>query len=89
MQFQFVLVGQLGDELLVGFGFGSAQFVIEVDHGEHDANFRPQLQHDAQQGDRIGPAGDRDAYPVAGMQKILAADVLENALNHLFHASKS
>ena len=48
-----------------------------------------QLQHDAQQGRGIGPAGDRQAYPVAGMEKILAADAVENALDHLFHGDHS
>ena len=56
VQLQLVPVGQLGDELLVSLGFDSAQFVIEVDHREDDAEFRPQLEHDAQQRDRIGPA---------------------------------
>ncbi len=56
VQLQLVPVGKLRDELLVSFGFDSAQLVIEVDDGEHDTEFRPQLQHDAQQCDRIGPA---------------------------------
>ena len=56
VQLQFVPVGKLGDELLVSFGFVSAQFVIEVDHREHDAQLRPQLQHDAQQANGIRPA---------------------------------
>jgi hypothetical protein len=56
VQFQLVPLGKLGDEMLVSFGFDPAQFVIEVDHGEHDTQFRPQLQHDAHQGNGIGPA---------------------------------
>ena len=87
VQLQLVPVGKLGDELLVSLGFSSAQIVIEVNDGEHDTEFLPQLQHDAQQRDRISPARDRDSYPVAGMQKILAADIVENALNQLFHGS--
>ena len=87
VQLQIVPVSKLRDELLVSLGFDSAQLVIEVDHAEHDTEFLPQLQHDAQQSDRIGPARDRDSYPLAGVEKILAADVVENALNHLFHAS--
>ena len=56
MQLQLVPVSQLGDELLVSVGLVSAQLVIEMDHRKNDTEFRAQLQHDSQQGDRIGSA---------------------------------
>ena len=46
-----------------------------MNDGEDDAEFVPQFDQQAQKRDRIDPAGNCHADPVAGTQQFLAADV--------------
>ena len=86
VQLQFVMPGQLRDEALVGIGFRSAQIVIEVNDGEHNADFVAKLEQQSKQRHRIGSARDRDPGTIAGTKKPLPPDVLKNALSQLAHA---
>ena len=78
---------QLGDELLVGIGFCSPQLMIEMDGREDDAEFRTQFEHDSQQGYGIGSAGNGDTHAVAGVEQVLATDVVEDALRQGAHGN--
>jgi hypothetical protein len=87
VQLQFLLLGQVGDELLVSVRFATAQIVIEMDDGEHNAEFSPQFEQQSQKRDRIGSPGNGDADPVAGPEEALLVDVVKDALRQLLHGS--
>ncbi len=42
---------------------------MDVDHGKHDAQFRPLLQHAPQQCHGVGAAGDCDSDPLPGTKE--------------------
>ncbi len=47
----------------------SANAVMDVDHGKHDAQLVPLLEQAAQQGYGVGAPGDRDGDPLAGTKE--------------------
>jgi hypothetical protein len=79
IKFQPVGAGQACDERLIRFGFNSAQFVIEMNDGEDEAEFVAKFEKQSQERDRIDPAGNRNADTVAGMENVFAAGVALHA----------
>src|SRR6202158_4256547 len=80
MKLQPVLRGQFLDKCLVRIGSFAAQFVIEVHHAEHDAQFLAQLQQQQQQRHRVCPARHRHANAVAWPYHFLFLQTGEEAL---------
>ena len=80
-------VSQLGDELCVSLSLGSAQFVIEVNYRQDNAEFLTQLEHDAQQRNRVSPARDSQPQAVASAEQLLATYIIEDALRQSAHGN--
>jgi hypothetical protein len=77
---QIVLASQAGNECLIGIRFRPAQFVIEMNNREHDAQFAPQFQQQPQERNRIDPARNRQPNAVPRLQQVLAPNPRKHAL---------
>ena len=89
VQRQLKPVSQLGDKFCVSLSLGSAQFVIEVNYRQDDAEFLTQLEHDAQQRNRVSPARDSQSQAVASAEQLFATYIVENALRQSAHGKHS
>jgi hypothetical protein len=78
-------VSQSGDELCVSLSLSSAQFVIEVNYRQDNPEFLTQLEHDAQQRNRVSPARDTQSQAVASAEQPLATYIIEDALRQSAH----
>jgi hypothetical protein len=68
--------------LTVGIGFSAPDSVVKMGHGQNDSQFLAQLNQQAQQSYRIGPAGHGHGHPVSRLQQPLVANVLVYLLYH-------
>jgi hypothetical protein len=68
--------------LTVGVGLGPANAMMEMGHGEHDAELIPQLEQEAQQRHGVRSARDSDGNALSRPNQPLLANVLKNALLH-------
>jgi len=84
---QFQLARQVRHKFLVRIGFRSAQLVVEMHDRDNHPEFAPQFEQNAQQRDRINPAGHGDADAVSGPQQILPPDVGEHAFGQSMHGN--
>jgi len=80
MKLQSMLTRQIRNKLLVRIGLRPAQLVVEMNYGEDDAEFVAQVQQQAQERDRINPAGNCDANAIARVKQFLAPDMGQDAL---------
>ncbi len=80
IRFQIVPARQFRDEPLVGIRLLPTQLVIEMNNGEDDAEFAPQLQQQAQERNRINPARNGHANAISGPQQLLPPNVAKHAL---------
>ncbi|MGC1451490.1 MAG: hypothetical protein WA830_15780 [Candidatus Sulfotelmatobacter sp.] len=80
VELQVMLASQVRYEFLIGIGFGTAQFVIEVNHRQNDAEFVPQLEQQPQQADGINSAGYCHADAVPGPQQFVPPNMGKRAL---------
>ena len=74
--------GQFNNKLLIGVSFRSADAMMEVRDGEHNAEVFSQFQQEPQQSYRIRPAGDGDCDALTCLQKVLLANVFEYFFPH-------
>ena len=79
MQFEVVGLREFADKLLVGVGGLAANLVIEVSEGKDQAEFGAELEHEPQQRDRVGSAGNGNGGAVSGTEQGVAADVHQHA----------
>jgi hypothetical protein len=89
VQWQIMPISQLADELCVSLSLGSAQFVIEVNYRQDNAQFLTQLEHDSQQRNRVSPARDSQPQAVASAQQLLATYIIEDASRQSAHGKHS
>ena len=80
MKLQVVSPCQLRNEFLIGVGFASPQFVIEMNRGEDNAQLTSQLQQQSQERNRVNPTRDRDADAIPRPQQFLPPNESEHAL---------
>ena len=71
MEWQVVGCGQAANKCGVFFGCGSADAVVDVDHGKHDAQRVALLEQAPEQGHGVGAPGDRDGDPLARTKESL------------------
>jgi hypothetical protein len=89
VKFQPMGSGQVGDELLVGVGCGTAQFVVEMNYGEHDAKFGAQFKQESKQANRIRSAGNSHADAVSGRDQFLTPNVVQDLVCQRMHQEHS
>ena len=77
MQFETMRPAEVFDEALVGVGLFSAELMVDVRDGEHDAQFAAQLQQQEQERDRVRAARDSGGDAVSGLDQGLLADCFE------------
>jgi hypothetical protein len=82
-----MLASQRRDKLLIRIRLGPTEFVIEVNHRDHNPNLTPQLQQQPQQRHRINTAGNGNANTIPGPQQLLSPDVAPNALRQFMHGN--
>ncbi len=87
MQLQSMAPRQFSDEPLVPIRLFPPQIVVEVHYRQDNPDFRSQLQQQSQEGNRIGSARYCQAHPIAGFEKALPPNVLQNAMCQLTHAT--
>ena len=80
MKFQIVRARQIGDEFLIRVRLCPAQLVIEMNDGEDNPQFLPQLQQQPQKCNGINPAGNGYTNAIPRLQQFLPLNVIEHAL---------
>jgi hypothetical protein len=80
MKLKLVFARQVGNKFSIRVRLASSQLVIQMDDGENNAEFIPDLEQQAQHGNRIGTAGDGYTYTVAGVEQVMAADIIQDSL---------
>ncbi len=87
MEFEVVLLSQVSDEFLVLEGLGSAQLVIEMSNGKHNAQFGAQFKKDSQKSNGIRSTRYSQSDPVTGLQQIQSPDVVEDFARERVHGT--
>ncbi len=87
MEFQIVLARQLRHKFLIRIRFVGAQFVIEMHHGNNNAEFMPQFQQKPQERNRINPTGDRNTDSITAVQQVLPPNVGKYAFRQGMHGN--
>ncbi len=87
-----MLRGQFGDKCFIRIGSFAAQFVIEVHHADHDAQFLAQLQQQKKQRDRVRSARHSYTHTLPRPQHFMLLQVgkqllLEGSENHFVSES--
>src|SRR3954463_11183716 len=86
-ELQLVRLSEIGNKLLILVGLGQSQLVIEMGDGEDDSQLAAQFEQKSKQGNGICSAGNRNGNAVSGMNQGLAANVAQDSLRHVGHAT--
>jgi hypothetical protein len=65
----------------------AAELVIEMNHGQHNAEFMAKVKQQTQQGNRIRSTGNSHTDAVSGSDQMILPDVLQNTPRQFRHAS--
>ncbi len=84
---QLKLAGQVRNKFLIHIRLRPTQPMIEMNDGNHDAEFTTQLNQQPQQRNRINPARNRNSNPVPSPQQFIPPNTNQHALRQCMHAN--
>jgi len=81
MELQIVMVREFGDEPLIRIGLGTAQLMIEVRDGQHDAECVTHIEQQAEQRSRISASRNRNRNSVARLHQLDTTNLLKQLVS--------